>query len=232
MVTHIRKEDIGKSHKREEGEEYKQKEKDNDNKSVALKEVLDLVLKEVQMPVLQSIPSDMYKAIASTLENLKGQEYDGIESSIRDRAVTLMSLSLRLLLYIRHSKLLEQRDREDVQNGHLLSSSFSLPVLDYSNLTEEEKYVFDAEREFERRKMAILAATLQGRPKVLESISSRILSKKTVVRFIKPMEQFIGVDMTRYGPFKEEDVTVMPFENARSLIENRIAVQLDIHLGT
>ena len=68
--------------------------------------------------------------------------------------------------------------------------------------------------------MAVLAATLRGRPKVFESISARIRSKQVVVRFIKPMEQFIGYNMTKYGPFLQEDVAVIPFENARSLIEN------------
>jgi DNA replication factor GINS len=46
------------------------------------------------------------------------------------------------------------------------------------------------------------------------------------------MEQFIGVNMTRYGPYQEEDVAMLPFENARSLIENGIAVQLDVTLGS
>jgi DNA replication factor GINS len=82
--------------------------------------------------------------------------------------------------------------------------------------------------EFDRRKISIISAILQGRPKVLESISSRILSKQMIIRFIKPMDQFIGVNMTRYGPFHEEDVAVIPFENARSLIENGIAAELDI----
>jgi DNA replication factor GINS len=107
-----------------------------------------------------------------------------------------------------------------------------LAAADYSKLTDEEKYILDAEREFNIRKKAVLTVILHGRPKVLESISSRILSKQAVVRFIKPMEQFIGVDMTRYGPFHEEDVAVIPFENARSLIENAIAVQLDIQSGS
>ena len=70
--------------------------------------------------------------------------------------------------------------------------------------------------------------TLRGRPKVLESISARIRSKQVVVRFIKPMEQFIGTNMTKYGPFLQEDVAVIPFENARSLIENGEAVEIQI----
>jgi DNA replication factor GINS len=40
------------------------------------------------------------------------------------------------------------------------------------------------------------------------------------------MEQFIGVDMNKYGPFQVEDVASLPFENARSMIETGVAVQV------
>jgi DNA replication factor GINS len=219
MVTPVRKEDNSNEN--------------NNAKSLTIKEVYNLLLKEVQMPTLQSIPFDTYKTIAATLGNLKEQEYEGIDANVRDRIVKLMSISVNLLLDIRHRKLLEQHVGEEVQNGQVSSlRSTIFPAVDYSKLTDEEKYILDAEREFHRRKTAVLAATLQGRPKVLESISLRIISKQMVVRFIKPMEQFIGVNMTRYGPFHEEDVAVIPFENARSLMENGIAVQLDIQSST
>jgi DNA replication factor GINS len=227
MVTPIRKgEDIEKN---EEG-------KVNVNitdKSVTIKELFSLLLKEVQMPTLESIPLDTYKRIAATLEDLKEEEYDGLNAHIRDRIVNMMSICVNILLDIRHLKLVEQHITREVQNGKTSESGWAiLPAADYSKLTDEEKYILDAEREFNIRKKAVLAATLQGRPKVLESISSRILLKQTVVRFIRPMEQFIGVNMTRYGPYQEEDVAMLPFENARSLIENGIAVQLDVTLGS
>lgn len=226
MVTPIRKEGIEKN---EEG-------KVNVNitdKSVTIEEVCSLLLKEVQMPTLQSMPLDMYKRIAATLEDLKEQEYDGLNAHIRDRIVNMISICVNILLDIRHLKLVEQHITRDFQSGKTLESGWAiLPAVDYSKLTDEEKYVLDAEREFNIRKKAVLAASLQGRPKVLESISSRILLKHTVVRFIRPMEQFIGVNMTRYGPYQEEDVAMLPFENARSLIENGIAVQLDVTFGS
>jgi DNA replication factor GINS len=227
MVTPIRKgEDIEKN---EEG-------KVNVNitdKSVTIKELFSLLLKEVQMPTLESIPLDTYKRIAATLEDLKEEEYDGLNAHIRDRIVNMMSICVNILLDIRHLKLVEQHITREVQNGKTSESGWAiLPAADYSKLTDEEKYILDAEREFNIRKKAVLAATLQGRPKVLESISSRILLKQTVVRFIRPMEQFIGVNMTRYGPYQEEDVAMLPFENARSLIENGIAVQLDVTFGS
>jgi DNA replication factor GINS len=62
----------------------------------------------------------------------------------------------------------------------------------------------------------------------MESMSAKIRAKQIVIRFIKSMEQFIGVDMTKYGPFQEEDVAVLPFENARSFIEKGIAIEIHI----
>jgi DNA replication factor GINS len=69
-------------------------------------------------------------------------------------------------------------------------------------------------------------AIVRGRPKALESISKRVRSRHIVVRFLKPMEQFMGVDIKRYGPFRQEDVAVLPFENGRSLIENDHAIEV------
>ena len=98
--------------------------------------------------------------------------------------------------------------------------------MDYSKLTEEERYMLDAEKESERRRNDIIAAILRGRPKVLDSISKRVRSKHIIIRFVKPMEKFIGVDLHAYGPFRQEDVAVVPSENARSLIENNHAIEI------
>jgi DNA replication factor GINS len=36
----------------------------------------------------------------------------------------------------------------------------------------------------------------------------------------------MGVDMAKYGPFLKEDVAILPFENARSLIERKAAIEI------
>ena len=71
-------------------------------------------------------------------------------------------------------------------------------------------------------------ATLSGRSKILESISYKVRSKQILVRFLKPMEQFIGIDMNKYGPFHKEDVAKLPFENARSIIGSGEAIEIII----
>jgi len=196
---------------------------DNNKESLSNNEILDLLLKELQTSALYSIPVDTYQKIATAIGEIKGQENEGIESRICDSMVELMSMSAKLLIEIRYQKIKEYHNKS--------SSITHLNVkeaMDYSKLTDEEKYILDGEKEVEKRINAVLAATLKGRPKALELISNKIRSKQTIVRFVKPMEQFVGVDMEKYGPFYEEDVAVLPSENARSLIENGEVVEISV----
>jgi DNA replication factor GINS len=48
-----------------------------------------------------------------------------------------------------------------------------------------------------------------------------------IIRFLESTDQFMGVDMAKYGPFIKEDIAVLPFENARSLIERKIAIEIN-----
>jgi DNA replication factor GINS len=199
----------------------------NDNDSIKIAQIAGMLLKEVQISTLQPVPFDTYQKIAVTLENLQLFEFEGIEAKIRDTMVEMISTATRFLLEVRYHKML---DRKSVVTSSSSSSNISTNTtktpIDYSKLTEEEKYIMNAENESERRKNDILLTIVKGMPKLLESISKRVRSERTVVRFVKPMEKFIGVDMEGYGPFRQEDIAVIPFENARSLIENNHAIEI------
>lgn len=180
---------------------------------IPLKDLYELLRKEAENPVLQQIEPDTYQKLAVALGSLKGQGFEGIEAKVRDRMVELLSTSARLLFEVRQRKL----------------ASGSEPV-DYSKLTDEEKYVLDGRSESQDRMQEVVAATTKGRPKVLEAISTRMRAKRIVVRFLRPQEQFVGIDMAKYGPFAQEDVATLPLENARSLVETGIAVQVHVQL--
>jgi DNA replication factor GINS len=192
----------------------------------AIKEVYALLLKESQLPTLQLIPLDTYQTIANNLSKLKGQTYEGLEVLIRDRMVELISQATTLLLERRLQKIIEQQQSASFSRS--ASSSENPTITDYPRLTDEEKYVLDAELDSSKRKDYVLEATLSGRSKVLESISSKVRYRQILVRFLKPMEQFIGIDMNKYGPFHKEDVARLPFENARSLIGSGEAVEINL----
>jgi DNA replication factor GINS len=149
-----------------------------------------------------------------------------LEDVIRDRMVELISQSTTLLFERRLQKIAEQQKLTPFQQ--LVSSSNNSQISDHSRLTDEEKYILDAEQDYTKRKDYVLMAALSGRAKVLESISSKVRSKQVFVRLLKPIEQFIGIDMNKYGPFHKEDVARLPLENARSLIDNGEAIEVNI----
>jgi DNA replication initiation complex subunit (GINS family) len=48
-----------------------------------------------------------------------------------------------------------------------------------------------------------------------------------VVRILKDVPAIIGADMKTYGPFKPEDVAALPQENARLLIKQGVATEIE-----
>jgi DNA replication factor GINS len=182
-----------------------------DSASLALKDVYKMLEKEIETPTLQSIEPDTFQKIAEALGSLKGQVYEGIEAKVRDRMVEMLKISSILIIETRQAKI-----------------SSSEETLDYSKLTDEEKYILDGKRESNKRVDEVVAALVKGRPKVLESISTKMRSKQIVVRFLKPIEAFVGIDMNKYGPYTQEDVASLPFENARSIIDNGGAIEVHV----
>lgn len=178
---------------------------------MTLKDIYRLLKREIETGSLQQIEPDTFQKIAVTLGSLKGQGYEGIEAKIRDRLADLIANTARLMIEARMHKLKSGQE----------------PV-DYSRLTDEEKYALDGMAESEDRIQEVISATVKGRAKFLETISLRVRSKQVVVRFVKPVETFVGVDMNKYGPFQPEDVASLPFENAHSMVESGLAVQVHV----
>lgn len=176
---------------------------------LALKDVYRLLKREIETSSLQQIDPDTFQKIAALLGTLKGQGYEGVEAKVRDRLTELLANSARLLIEARLYKL----------------RSTSEP-LDYSRLTDEEKYALDGMSDSDAKIAEVISATIKGRVKVLESIALRVRSKQVLVRFLKPIESFVGVDMNKYGPFQQEDVASLPLENARSIVDSGLAVQV------
>lgn len=179
--------------------------------SLALKDVFKMLEKEIETPTLQSIEPDTFQKIAEALGSLKDQPYEGVEAKVRDRMVDMLEISSILMIETRQVKI-----------------SSSEEILDYSKLTDEEKYILDGKRESNKRVDEVVAALVKGRPKVLESISAKMRSKQIVVRFLKPIEAFVGIDMNKYGPYAQEDVASLPFENARSIIDSGGAIEASV----
>jgi DNA replication factor GINS len=185
----------------------------NTTDNLSLEIAYNILLKEFQNPTLQEIPYDIYQKIAGSINNLKINEYETQEKLIVIKMSEIFSDISSLLLQIRLEKIHELEKTQVFE-------------IDYSKISDEEKYILDGEHQSIKRLHEIFSLINNGQPKVLEKISERIKQKRVLIRFMKPMEQFVGVDMAKYGPFNCEDVANLPLENAISLINNKIASEI------
>jgi DNA replication factor GINS len=194
--------------------------KNNSEKKIDLDFILELLKKETQIPKIQGLSSDVYRKIAQLIKELSIQKYEDLELDVHNELIRLLILSTKSLIELRTHKLMENS-----YGKHLPCPSLSTD--DYSKLTDEEKYIFEEERKVSQRKDLIIQSLINGNVNNLDSISGIIRSKMIIIRFLEPTDQFMGVDMAKYGPFIKEDVAILPFENARSLIERKVAVEIN-----
>ena len=178
-------------------------------KKIDVNSLYNILLREIENDSVQEVDSQLYYSISEMLGKLKNQGYDGIESKIKDSLVKMITDMVSLLLKIRIEKALKSKE------------------LDYSNLLDEERYILDSDDELRQRKDTVLSATLNSRLKLLETVSKNHKFRSIVVRFLKPIDQIVGSDLEKYGPFEAEDVASLPFENASALIGKKIAVKIN-----
>lgn len=188
---------------------------------IGLEFILELLKKETQIPKIQAISPDIYRKIAQIIRDLSIQKYEDLELDIHHELIKLLTLSTKSLFELRIRKLLENSNGQHLSYPSLLSSD------DYSKLTDEEKFIFEEERKVSQRKELIMQSLIDGNVNNLDTISRIIRSKMIIIRFLESTDQFMGVDMAKYGPFIKEDIAILPFENARSLIERKIAIEIN-----
>ena len=187
---------------------------------IGLEFIVELLKKETQIPKIQAISPDIYRKIAQIIRDLSIQKYEDLELDIHHELIKLLTLSTKSLFELRIRKLLDSSDGQHLSYPSLLSSD------DYSKLTDEEKFIFEEERKVSQRKELIIQSLIDGNVNNLDTISRIIRSKMIIIRFLESTDQFMGVDMAKYGPFIKEDIAILPFENARSLIERKIAIEI------
>ena len=194
---------------------------------ITIDEIHNILKKEIQLPNgPQPIPQNLYQNIANLIYLLNEQsEVDFLEPPKEDDTTKEMSEAINSNLVIILTKLTTLlftiRCKKIFNSSKSSSDNF-----DYSNLTDEEKYVFFGNREREKRIENILKLLLEGKPKTLERIVSSVKENFVIVRFLDSMDKFVGVNMSKYGPYKKDDVAILPFENARSIIENNKAREI------
>jgi len=164
------------------------------------------VLREIESDPLLEIDPDFYRDLANFIGNLRKQEFDGVESKIKDTMIEMATELSSLLINIRLDKILNSSEIE--------------------KLLDEEKFILDSKEEQKERIEMIISATIHGKSKFLEFLAQNHKTKKIVIRFLDEVDEIVGADLEKYGPFKPEDIATIPYENAQALISKNIATKI------
>ncbi len=166
------------------------------------------VLRETENDSLVEITPNFYRNLSDFIGNLRKQEFDGVENKIKN---TMIEMATELTSLLIHTRLDKISKSSDLEIGHLL---------------DEEKFILDSQEEQRERTEMILSATINGKSKFLESLAQNHKTKRVVIRFLKEVDEIVGADLEKYGPFKTEDVATIPYENAQALIAKNAATKV------
>ena len=180
----------------------------SESNQIDMNSLHNTVLRETENDSLLEIKPNFYQNLSDFIGNLRKQEFDDVENKIKDTMIEMVTELTSLLIHIRLEKISNSDD------------------FDISYLLDEEKFILDSLDEQNERTEMILLATINGKSKFLESLAENHKIKKVVIRFLDNVDEIVGADLEKYGPFKAEDIATIPYENAQALIAKNIATKV------
>ncbi len=163
---------------------------------------------------IQGLPEDFYTRLADYMQKIRE------ESRMLDEKTTKAKLMRRELRNVRKMiKGLVQLRRKKV-----LRKTMAEKIVPRETLTDEEERLHGGILPLTESYEAFLKDLLRGRLSTVKKVEK---SKQMLVRFLQAVPAIIGSDMKPYGPFKAEDVATLPTENARILINQGAAVEVE-----
>ena len=172
-------------------------------------ELYEVWKKEKETLEIQRLPKSFYAKIADYIKRMKEEnrmlDKKTTKAKLLDREFRNVKIMVGELFQIRYKKL-----RENVAR---------------SALTEEEEKLCGEVLSLTEAYQAFSKDVLRGQ---LANIEKGAKHSMKVLRFVQEIPALVGSDMKTYGPFGPEDVATLPPENARILIKQGIAIEVDV----
>ena len=177
-------------------------------------ELFEAWMREKKNREIQPLPEDFYRRLAAYIERIREEQRMLDKKTIKSVLMKMEEENVKKmaveLIKTRYEKIV-QTIREETPSS--------------SNLTDEEKkWLRESSLHFESFKKFI-EKILQGK---IERTKNKMKSKFVIVRILREIPEIIGADMKTYGPFKPEDIASLPEENARILIKQGAAMEVEV----
>lgn len=156
---------------------------------------------------LIKIQEDFYKRNSELINKLRKPEENILESDMRAKIILRMRFLLQDTMLLRLTKILENIKE--------------IKELDPSSITPEEVSFLTIIRNGELFGNNNLDAPLGN-----EHPLSVKRNQFKLVRMLDDLPAIVGMDLVTYGPFKKEDIVLIPYDNAKILVTKELAMEI------
>jgi len=163
---------------------------------------------------IQALPKDFYARLADYVKKMREESRMIDKKTLRARLMEReFKNAKRLVKKLRRLRC--QKFLNDAKAGKLVPKD---------RLTEEEERLYAGISNFADSYQALFKDVSRGRS---PHVKPEKRAKRMVVRFIKEIPAIVGSDMKTYGPFKPEDIATLPIENAKALVKQGVAEEVE-----
>lgn len=177
-------------------------------------ELFEAWRKEKENTELQSLPRDFYANLVNYMKKIRE------ESRMLDKKTT--RARLMHLEFENTKKLVKELTK--LRREKILRKTVTGKIVPEDSLTTEEKGLHHDFLPLAESYQGFLKNILRGQAIQVERKEK---PRKILVRFVQEIPAVIGSDMKTYGPYRAEDVATLPPENARILIKQGIAIEVE-----
>ncbi|HEX69278.1 MAG TPA: DNA replication complex GINS family protein [Candidatus Bathyarchaeota archaeon] len=179
------------------------------------KELYEAWRREKESRVLQQLPKDFYGKVADYVKRIREETRMLDNKTVKGRLIKTEFENVKKmigeLLKLRLEKILEK-----MKLGGEIPKNY---------LTYEEEKICEKTVPAAEYFQKLTKDIVQGR---ISEAAGEKEAGKMVVRFLKDVPAIVGVDLKTYGPFQGEDVASLPVENAKILIRQGLAVEVEM----
>jgi len=177
-------------------------------------ELYEAWTKERETTEIQALPKDFYVKLAGYIKKMKEEGRMLDEKTVRAKLLRREADNVKKMV----KEIIELRREKTLKKA-----TDGKPVAKEALTYEEEKLLGEVSPSLESYQ-TLLKDILGGRSPRIEVKEK---PKTMILRFIQEIPAIIGADMRPYGPFKPEDTASLPIENARILIKQGVAVEVE-----
>jgi len=156
---------------------------------------------------LIKMQEDFYKQNSELINKLRKPEENILESDLRAQLILRMLFLLQDTMLLRLTKILENMK--------------GIKELDPSSMTPEEVLFLTNIQNGE-----LFESNSLDTPQGKEHSLSVKRNQFTLVRMLDDLPSIVGMDLVTYGPFKKEDIVLIPYGNAKILVTKELAMEI------